>query len=115
MRISYKKSKSVADKLDIDHIHMGPFQFFWGHTFVGLFVLIMYKRKLFLLKCRLILVKVGFSKIRPVDLDSLVGKLVLDKSQAIHYVSRSKKSKKQQIMHVSRCKRKFSSCKFSIC
>jgi hypothetical protein len=96
-----QKSKPAADKLDMDHIYMDPFQFFWGHTFVGLFLLIMYKRELFLLKCRLILVKVGFAKMRPVDLDTVVGKLVLEQSQVIHYVGRSKKVRSNKSCNIA--------------
>jgi hypothetical protein len=81
--------KQRAKVLDMDHIYVNYFQLLWAFTFIGPFSYLLWKKAIILLKLRVFLVeKVKIFKKKSVDLDKLVGKLVLEQSQVIHYVGR---------------------------
>ena len=93
MRASLMKPK--ANVLDMDHIYLTYFQLLWAFTFVGPCSMFLWKKGVKLLKLRVFLVeKIGHLKIKPVDYDALVGKIVLEQSQAIHYFAKTEKGSK---------------------
>ena len=89
-----KSDKSKADVLDMDHIYVNYFQLLWAFTFVGPFSYLLWKKGVTMLRLRVFLAKIGMVKKKPVDLEALVGKLVLEQSQAIHYFATTKKDSK---------------------
>jgi hypothetical protein len=89
-----KSGKSKADVLDMDHIYVNYFQLLWAFTFVGPCSYLLWKKGVTFLRLRVFLAKIGLVKKKPVDLEALVGKLVLEQSQAIHYFAKTKKDSK---------------------
>ena len=83
--------KRKASRLDMDHIYITYPQLLWAFTFVGPFSYFLWKKETFILRVRIFLVKKGLMDKKPVDMEALVGKLVLEQSQAIHYVARTSK------------------------
>jgi hypothetical protein len=90
---SAASQKPAAAELDMDHVHINPFQLLWAFTFVGPFSYLLWKKASILLKLRIFLVERGVLSKKPVDLGKLVGKLVLEQSQVVHYVGRVKKTR----------------------
>ena len=88
---SAASQKPAAAELDMDHVHINIFQLVWAFTFVGPFSYLLWKKASILLKLRIFLVDRGLLSKKPVDLNRLVGKLVLEQSQVIHYVGRAKR------------------------
>jgi len=78
----------------MDHIYLTYPQVLWAFTFVGPFSYILWKWQTSLLRLRVFLNKIGLIKKKAVDLEALVGKLVLEQSQAIHYFARTAKGSK---------------------
>ena len=83
--------KSKADVLNMDHIYVTYFQLLWAFTFVGPCSYLLWKKGVTMLRLRVFLAKIGLVKKKPVDLEALVGKLVLEQSQSIHYFATTKK------------------------
>ncbi len=81
--------KERAAALDMDHIYLSFPQVLWAFTFVGPFSYLLWRKNTILLQLRIFLVKIGLLKKKEVDLEALVGKLVLEQSQAIHYFAKS--------------------------
>ena len=86
---SNDKKSNAATELNMDHIYVSYFQLLWAFIFIGPFSYFLWKKASLMLKLRLFLVKAGVSKVASVDMDALVGKIVLEQSQVIHYVSRT--------------------------
>jgi len=83
--------KPKAQVLDMDHIYLTYSQYLWAFTFVGPFSYLLWKKGIFFLRLRVFLNKIGLLKMIPVDYEALVGKMVLEQSQAIHYFARTPK------------------------
>ena len=81
--------KAAAEELNMDHVYLSYFQLLWAFIFVGPLSYLLWKKAIFMLKLRIFLANVGVSKVAPVDMDALVGKIVLEQSQVIHYVSQT--------------------------
>ena len=86
-----KSEHSKAGVLNMDHIYINYFQLLWAFTFVGPFSYLLWTKGVALLRLRVYLAKIGLIKKKPVDLEALVGKLMLEQSQAIHYFAKTKK------------------------
>ncbi len=86
--------KPRAAVLNMDHIYLTYSQYLWAFTFVGPFSFLLWKKGVTLLRLRIFLNKVGLVKMKPVDFEELVGTLVLEQSQAIHYFARTSKDSK---------------------
>ena len=71
------------------YTYLSYFQLLWAFIFVGPLSYLLWKKATFMLKLRIFLVNVVLSKVASVDMDVLAGKNVLEKSQAIHYISRT--------------------------
>jgi len=91
-----KKSSSPAkeEKLDMDHVYIEFFDYLWGCTFIGVGSLILKKWGTIWLSIRIFLVKYGILKVKPFDINIVIGKLCLEQSQAIHYYARTKRGSK---------------------
>ena len=84
---------SKAESHNMDHIHISFFQLLWAYTFVGPCSYALWKINTKILKLRVILVeKLGLLKMKSVDYEALVGSLLLEQSQAIHYFVKTKKN-----------------------
>ena len=86
--------KPKADALNMDHIYVNYFQLLWAFTFVGPCSYLLWKKGVTLLRLRVFFAKIGLVKKKPVDLEALVGKLLFEQSQAIHYFAKTKKDSK---------------------
>ena len=85
--------KPKAESHNMDHIHINFFQLLWAYTFVGPCSYALWKINTKILKLRVFLVeKLGLLKMKPVDYEALVGSLLLEQSQAIHYFVKTKKN-----------------------
>ena len=87
-------NKTRATELNMDHVYMSFFQLLWAFIFVGSLSYLQWKKAIYMLKLRIFLIKVGVSKVALVDMNALVGKIVLEQSQVIHYVSQNKTTRK---------------------
>ncbi len=83
------EKERAAAALDMDHIYLSFPQVLWAFTFVGPFSYLLWRKNTILLRLRIFLVKIGLLKKKEVDSEALVGKLVLEQSQAIHYLAKS--------------------------
>lgn len=89
--------KTKNDKLvkagdhHMDHIYVTYFQFLWSLIFVGTFARLLVFKGITQLRLRLLFVKHGLVEKKPVDLEAIVGKLLLEQSQAIHYLAKTNK------------------------
>ena len=84
-----QQTKEQAKENDMDHVYLNFFQFLWAFTFVGPFSYFLWKKATMILKLRVFLFdKWGWTSIkkRVSSLEEVVGKLVLEQSQVIHYV-----------------------------
>lgn len=90
---SLRKTEKAND-LDMDHVHLNFFQFIWGYTFIGPFSYLVWKRGITWLRIREFLVKRGIMKVKPFDIDEVIGKLCLEQTQVIHYYSKTKADSK---------------------
>jgi len=79
-----------AKDLDMDHVHIQFFQFLWGCTFIGPCSYLLWKKGVTWLSIRQFLVKRGILKVKPFDIDEVIGKLCLEQTQAIHYYAKTK-------------------------
>ena len=93
-RFRQSLNKPKAAVLDMDHIYLTYSQYLWAFTFVGPFSMLLWKKGVFFLRLRVFLHKIGLLKMMPVDYEALVGKLVLEQSQAIHYFARTSEDSK---------------------
>lgn len=77
-------------ELNMDHVYVDYFNFLWAHTFIGPCSYILWKSGVTWLLIRQFLVKCGILKVKPLDIDELIGKLCLEQTQAIHYYAKTK-------------------------
>lgn len=80
--------KGMAKEHKMDHVYLNFFQLLWAFTFVGPLSYLLWKKATMMLKLRVFLVeeKGWLLKTKPTSLEEVVGKLVLEQSQVIHYV-----------------------------
>ena len=94
--IKANNHEETAKEHDMDHIYLNYFQLLWAFIFVGPASYFMWKKATMILKLRVFLVeKMGWQSIKkPVSsLEEVVGKLVLEQSQVIHYIGQRKATK----------------------
>lgn len=77
-----------ASELNMDHVYLNFLQLLWAFTFIGPMSYLLWKRKIFALQVRQVLVNAGIMKKQPVDMKLLVGKIILEQSQVVHYTSK---------------------------
>ena len=85
--------EETAKEHDMDHVYLNYFQLLWAFIFVGPASYFLWKKATMILKLRVFLVeKMGWQSIKkPVSsLEEVVGKLVLEQSQVIHYIGQRK-------------------------
>ena len=90
---SSSSNQPKAKENDMDHVYLNFFQFLWAFTFVGPFSYLLWKKGIMILKLRVFLYeKWGWTSIKKKvsSLEEVVGKLVLEQSQVIHYVGQRK-------------------------
>jgi len=78
-------SEEKARELDMDHIYIGFSDFLWAHCFIGPMSYFLWKKNVAWLIIRQYLVKIGLMKVKPMDIELVVGKCCLELSQVIHY------------------------------
>ncbi len=83
---STKKELPNAPTHDMDNIDVTFLQFLWALTFVAPFSVILWRKNVLCLRLRVFLEKMGVLKMKPVDYEVVVGKLMLEQSQVIHYL-----------------------------
>ena len=81
-------------ELDMDHVYVDYLNFLWAHKFIGPSSYLLWKSGVTWLRVRKFLVKYGVLKVKPLDIDQLIGKLCLEQTQAIHYYAKTKKDSK---------------------
>ena len=81
-------------ELDMDHVYVDYPNFLWAHVFIGPSSYFLWKSGVTWLRARKFLVKYGVLKVKPLDIDQLIGKLCLEQTQAIHYYAKTKKDSK---------------------
>jgi len=86
------KQKRRASRLDMDHVYISFFQLLWAFIFVGPMSLFLWKKNVAWLRIQTFLFKKGLIKRKPVDIEALIGKLLLEQSQAIHFFTKTKQS-----------------------
>mmetsp|Transcript_4419 Transcript_4419/g.5110 ORF Transcript_4419/g.5110 Transcript_4419/m.5110 type:complete len:503 (-) Transcript_4419:100-1608(-) len=87
-------SNDLAKELNMDHIYVDFFSLLWAYTFIGPFSYLLWKSGTVWLQIRQILVKNNILKMKPFDIDKVIGKLCLEQSQVIHYYAKTKKNSK---------------------
>ena len=83
-----------AKDLDMDHVYIPFSTFLWAHTFIGPFSYLLWKKGVTWLSIRQYLVKRGILKVKPCNIEELIGKLCLEQSQVIHYYAKTKNASK---------------------
>eukprot|EP00558_Chaetoceros_sp_UNC1202_P003828 CAMPEP_0197238454 /NCGR_PEP_ID=MMETSP1429-20130617/4929_1 /TAXON_ID=49237 /ORGANISM="Chaetoceros sp., Strain UNC1202" /LENGTH=551 /DNA_ID=CAMNT_0042697609 /DNA_START=33 /DNA_END=1689 /DNA_ORIENTATION=+ len=86
--------KDKASRLDMDHVYLSFSEVLWAFTFIGPASFLYWKQGTTRLRIRAYLAKVGIIKKKPVDLNELAAKIVLEQSQVIHYYARTDKDSK---------------------
>eukprot|EP00536_Pseudo-nitzschia_multiseries_P011545 jgi/Psemu1/326493/estExt_fgenesh1_pg.C_3990008 len=84
-------TKEAAERLDMDHVYIKFSDFLWGHLFIGINAMFLWKSGMFVLGIRETLAKWGIIKVPELDIESLIAKLCLEQSQVVHYFARTKK------------------------
>ena len=87
--------KEDAKVLNMDHVYLSFTQLLWAFTFVGPFAYLLWRKAVMMLRFRVFLHKHGLIKKKDVDVRSLVAKLILEQSQAIHYFAMDDDEDKQ--------------------
>jgi hypothetical protein len=83
-----------AEKLDMDHVYISYTQLLWAMIFVGPMSFFLWKKNIAWLRIRTFLSSKGLIKVKDFDIEALIGKLVLEQSQAIHYFAKTKQNSK---------------------
>lgn len=82
-----------AKEHNMDHVYINFFQFLWAFLFVGPASYFLWKKAIMILKLRIYLVeKMGWRSMKKAvsNLEEVVGKLLLEQSQVIHYIGQRK-------------------------
>lgn len=91
----------TADHLDMDHVNIRYWDFLWGFCFIGPFSYILWKKGTVILAWRKWLVNKGYMTLVPADYDALVGIIVMEQSQVIHYFATTRKDKVDKLGNVA--------------
>jgi len=91
----------TADELDMDHVNIRFLDFLWGFCFIGPFSYVLWWKGTKWLRWRKWCVDKGYMTLEEPDYDALVGTILMETSQVIHYFATTRKEKHDDLGNVA--------------